>query len=176
MAGGKAPTRLESVERTPGWEEVERPSWRLIWVAAAIVVVGRQFLPRTVNPLWLLGTPLVMGYFGVQAVLKTPPETALATALFAANLAAAVALGLARGASSRLWRAADGTWMQRGTLLTLGLWVLSVAVRVGLGLAGHLEAELNTVVLFLAVTFGAQNLVVWLRTGGARTATAVGVR
>src|SRR5215471_11463113 len=97
----------------------------LIWAAAAVGVIGRQFLPRAVNPLWLLGAPLVVGYFGVEAVLKTPPETALATALFAANLAAAVALGLARGASSRVWRAADGTWMQRGTLLTLGLWVLS---------------------------------------------------
>ena len=148
----------------------------LVWVAAAIVVIARQFLPRAVDPRWLLGAPLVMGLFGVQADLKAPPETALATALFAANLGAAVVLGLARGASSRVWRAAEGTWMQRGTLLTLGLWILSLAVRVGLGLAGNLDAELSTVLLFLAVTFGAQNLVVWLRTGGAQVATTVGVR
>jgi hypothetical protein len=66
--------------------------------------------------------------------------------------------------------------VQRGTLLTLGLWVLSLAVRVGLGLGGHLDAELNTVLIFLAVTFGAQNLLVWLRTGVAQTATTMGVR
>jgi len=89
---------------------------------------------------------------------------------------AGVVLGLARGASTKVWQAADGTWMRRGTLLTLVLWIVSIAARVGIGFASHGATPLDTITFFLAVTFAAQNLAVWLRIGGARTHPVVEVR
>lgn len=180
MESTPAPNRLEA-SNAAGFgggraRTVEILSNYLIWVAVAALVIVRQFMPRVVRAKGLLVWPLVMGYFGVQAVAQTPPETTLATTLFVANAAAAVVLGLARGASVRVWQRADGSWIQRGSLLTLGLWIASVGVRVALGLAGQASEGLNTITFFLALTFAAQNVIVWLRTDGARALSAVEVR
>ncbi|HKF75150.1 MAG TPA: hypothetical protein VKF59_03340 [Candidatus Dormibacteraeota bacterium] len=148
----------------------------LVWAAAAVLLVGRQFVPAPLRPASLLGLPLVMGFFGVQAVVKAPPETALAVLVFSADAAAAAVLGLARGATMRIWRAADGTWMRRATPVTLGLWAVSVAVRIALGLAGRGQVPLDTITFFLAITFAAQNLATWLRMGGVRMLAAERVR
>jgi len=148
----------------------------LLWAAIALFLIVRQFMSAQIRPRWLLALPLVMGYFGVQAIVKSPPETALAVTVFLINLVAGVVLGLARGASTKVWQAADGSWMSRGTLLTMVLWIVSIAVRVGIGFAGHGATSLNTITFFLAVTFAAQNLTVWLRMGGARSLPTVEVR
>lgn len=148
----------------------------LLWAAIAVFFIVRQFMPAPIRPTSLLVLPLVMGYFGVQAIVKTPPETALAVTFFAVNVVAGVLLGLARGASTKVWQIADGTWMRTGTPLTLVLWVVSIAVRVVIGFASHGATPLDTITFFLAITFAAQNLAVWMRMGGARAVASVEVR
>jgi len=148
----------------------------VLWAAIAVFFIVRQFMSAPIRPRSLLVVPLVMGYFGIQAIVKTPPETVLAGTVFLVNVVAGVVLGLARGASTKVWQAADGTWMRRGTLLTLVLWIVSIAARVGIGFASHGATPLDTITFFLAVTFAAQNLAVWLRIGGARTHPVVEVR
>lgn len=148
----------------------------LLWAAAAVFFIGRQLVPAAIRPATLLGLPLVIGFFGIQAVVKAPPETPLALAVFSADVAAAALLGLARGATMRIWRAADGTWMRRATPVTLGLWAVSIAVRLALGLAGHGQVPLETITFFLAITFAAQNLVTWLRMRGVRMLATEGIR
>jgi hypothetical protein len=138
----------------------------LIWAAVAVVVIGRQFVPRAIRPAALVVLPLVLGAVGLQAVVEAPPQNLLAFAIFAVDAVAGVGLGLARGASVRVWRTADGVWMRQGTPLTLGLWVASIAIRVGLAAIDRTAVPLNEITFFLALTFAAQNLVLWLRTGG----------
>src|SRR5215831_19067191 len=101
----------------------------LLWAAIAVLLIVRQFMPAPIRPTWLLLVPAVIGYFGVRSVVRTPPETALAITFFVINVVAGVVLGLARGASTRVWQASDGVWMRSGTLLTLVLWIASIAVR-----------------------------------------------
>ena len=148
----------------------------LLWAAIAVVLIVRQFMPAPIRPTWLLLVPAVMGYFGVRAVVRTPPETTLAVTFFVVNVVAGAALGLARGASTRVWQAADGAWMGRGTPLTLVLWIVSIAVRVGIAYASHGVSPLDTITFFLAVTFAAQNLAVWLRIGRGRSFPALEAR
>ncbi len=61
-------------------------------------------------------------------------------------------------------------------LVTLALWVVSIAVRVGIGVASRGATPLDTITFFLAITFAAQNLAVWMSMGGARAVASVGVR
>jgi hypothetical protein len=148
----------------------------LIWAAVAVFFIVRQFMPTAIRTGSLVLVPLVMACFGVQAVVQTPPETLPAVTVFALDAVAGVVLGLARGASTKVWQSADGTWMRSGTALTLGLWIVSIAARVGLGFLGHGAVSFNEITFFLALTFGAQNLVVWLRTCDAGALSAVEVR
>lgn len=148
----------------------------LVLVLIAAYVLIRQFVARTVDPRRLLLMPAVLLFLGLSR--WSPPNAATAgglaaLGLLAFNVAVAVALGLARGLSMRTWRDAAGAYWVKGTLLTAGLWVATILVRLatmGLSVAagfsmGDLRSELP---LLLGITIGAQNLVVWLRTS-ART-------
>lgn len=137
----------------------------LVIAAFAALVIARQFLPRPVRAGSLVVVPLVAGVLGLQALASSPPAGALAVGLLVANLLVGAAMGVVRAVTVRLWRDASGTWMMQGTLLTFVCWLLSIAVKVGLGVAGH-GFPTNEIALFVAVTFGAQYLVVWLRMNG----------
>ncbi len=81
----------------------------LLWGAIAVFFMVRQFMAAAITPRSLLILPLIMGCFGVQAIIKTPAETTLAVTVFAVNVLAGVILGLVRGASTKVWRAIDGS-------------------------------------------------------------------
>jgi hypothetical protein len=149
----------------------------LIWVALVVFLVARQFMPRAVNARWMIGIPLIAGFLGLQALISSPPDGIAATLLLGVNVAVGAVGGLLRGATVRMWRADDGTWMTRGTLLTLALWAVLIVVKVGLALLGRgaTAMNMNDIALFVAVTFGAQNLVVLARMQG-REALAAAVR
>jgi hypothetical protein len=138
----------------------------LLVAAVAVFFIVRQFTATPIQPRRLVLLPLIGGFVGLQAVAKAPPETSLAITLFVLNLGAAAVLGFLRAATMRMWQRPDGTWMTRGTVLTLALWVAAIAVRVALGFLSMGTIPLGELALFLAVTFGAQNLVVWTRMQG----------
>lgn len=82
----------------------------------------------------------------------------------------AVALGAVRATTVRIWRV-EGAVLRQGTWLTIGLWILSLALHYGAewwidalhGPGGVVSASL---LLWLGVTYGVQNAVVHHRAEG----------
>jgi hypothetical protein len=101
-----------------------------IVVAAALVVwvVARQFAGRFVPARRSLVLPLVLVVVGVGQAGHVP-WTALAVAVVAADVLLTAGLGALRGTAVRL-TLRDGYLYQRGGWLSVGLWVLTIAVRV----------------------------------------------
>ena len=141
------------------------PATILIGVALVVFLIGRQFTPQPVKEgrLWLF--PLALTVYGIYEMSQTPPSSVVDIAMLAVSVVTGAVLGFGRGMSMRLLRTSTGQLMQQGTLLTVGLWVLSVALRIGLGFLAHGAFDTNELPLFLGITFGAQALAVLLRTG-----------
>jgi hypothetical protein len=144
----------------------------LIVAVVAVFLIARQFAPRSINPLWMLGVPLVAGYLGVQALAGSPPAGVTALALLAVNLGLGAAMGLLRGATVRIWQDPARGWMTQGTVLTFVLWLVTIGLKVGFGLADHAAFSTGEIGLLAGVTFGAQNLAVWARMAGLLPARA----
>jgi hypothetical protein len=152
------------------------PQVILLVIAAVIFFIGRQLVATRLNQRLLLWMPLVLAYLGLRDL--QPFDSNAAVALFVLDASAAAGLGVLRGLTFRIWRAADGsTWLQ-GSALTLGLWGASIVVRLWLLAFGSLVLGVpasslgQAVLLLLAITLGAQNLVLWLR-AEARTEASV---
>jgi hypothetical protein len=142
----------------------------LLCAVAAVFLIARQFVtqPRNARRMWLV--PAAGAIFGLQALSKTPPDNAAAAAFIMFSLALAAGLGLARGFTLRAWAGAGGQILTCGSRATLGLWAVAVVVRVGLYLIAPHGAPVSDLPLFLGATFGAQNVVVWLRAQNAMQA------
>jgi hypothetical protein len=143
----------------------------LLWAVLAAFFIARQFMPRPVRGRAMIVIPLIGGYLGLQALGKAPPDSFFAAGLLGFNLIVAVVTGVARGATIRLWEDRTGTLMMQGTLITFGCWLISIALKVGLGFAARGVMPMDELPLFLGVTFGAQNLVVWFRAQGMSAVT-----
>jgi hypothetical protein len=150
----------------------------LIGIAVLVFFMFRQFSTRGVTSIVNVLAPLLLLYFGLQGVGQLD---AVGWVILTASLSLGVALGFARGITFRIWPSVDGRVLMRGTALTLMLWVLTIAVKIGLAYA---EAQLgygadvaNSSVTFLpaAATLGAQALVIWLRAQDLRLVGA-GIR
>jgi hypothetical protein len=142
----------------------------LLCAVAAVFLIARQFMTQPLNArrMWLV--PAAGALFGLQALSKTPPDNAAAATFIMLNLALAAVLGLARGFTLRAWAGPGGQVLTRGSMATLGLWTVAVVVRVGLYLIAPHAATVADLPLFLGATFGAQNVVVWLRAQNAMQA------
>lgn len=135
----------------------------LIFAVVILVFIGRQLLPSAINERRLFLLPLAATVYGLYQVTKTPPAGLIDLTLLAVNLGLGLVLGLGRGATMRVWRGAGGLLMSQGTLLTLGLWLVSIAVRIGFGILSHGATNMADLALFVGVTFGAQSAALWLR-------------
>jgi hypothetical protein len=156
--------------------ETSNPQIILIGIAAVVLFIGRQFIATRLNRRLLLWVPLGLAYFGLPGLQRLDPNAALA--VFVLDAAAAAGLGALRGLSFRVWRASDGSTWTQGSLLTLGLWAASIVVRVALLALGNLVLGVpptslgQGLLLLLAITLGAQNLVLWLRADASADASA----
>jgi len=136
----------------------------VIWIAVAALLFIRQFQPHPARGNLLLFAPLILVFLGIRGLT----DGGIAEIAFlAVNAAVAVGFGIWRGQSFRVWTQGSEIWMQ-GTLVTLGLWGVSIAVRIGLMATGHLLgiSTANTMpelLILLGITFGAQNAVLWMR-------------
>ncbi|WP_137813442.1 hypothetical protein [Gandjariella thermophila] len=139
-------------------------------IAALVLVrvIGRQVTGSPVTARSLVLMPavlLVIGVAGMGNVLGSASTGALL--LFGADVALLVLVGLGRGASVALGER-NGTLYQRGTRLTLLLWLLTIALRVGFAFAGHLLGVDDrlagaSIALSMGLTIGAQNVAIWWR-------------
>ena len=142
----------------------------LILVGALVVlrVLGKQLTGSVVTGKSLVLMPAILVVIGLgsaaSAITLALPGEIL---LFLVDAVIGLALGVARGASTRL-SLRDGGLFQKGTALTLVLWLATIAVRVGAGFIGHslgVEGTLTTAsaVLLFGITIAAQNAVIYLR-------------
>jgi hypothetical protein len=138
----------------------------LIGVVAILFFLVRQFSTRRVLSLANVIIPIALLYFGIQGLNQLDSVGWLVLGF---SISLAIALGVARGVTFRVWTDERGQQLMRGGALTLAIWLVTIAVRaaitfgeVRLGLA---PAATSPAELWLpaAATIAAQLLVVYLR-------------
>lgn len=103
-----------------------------IYGLIAAFVIYRQLAPRqarSAGRLFLL--PLVITAYGAYSLLQSPPSAPTTYLLLGGELALAAVAGVIRALTVRFWFDQRGVLMQRGTWLTLIVWVLFIGLRVG---------------------------------------------
>jgi hypothetical protein len=137
----------------------------LLIVAALIYVMWRRLAGVPLQAQRLLILPAVLVVWGGYQVSRHH-VTALDVALLALEVVAALALGLVRGATIKVYQNAGHLWY-RYTALTLAVWFGSALVRVGIGVGGHLlgatMSATASVLLMVGVTFVGEAAVVGTR-------------
>lgn len=131
-------------------------------------VIYTQMRGTLLNRKSLVTLPLILTAIGaVQVVQALPGASAAELGLFAVDVLVLAGIGVLRSTSTTLSER-DGTTFQKGSLLTIGLWVLTVAVRVGFialataaGLAGPLTT--GSILFTVGVSIGVQNAVTYFR-------------
>ncbi|MCE3550121.1 hypothetical protein LWC33_01465 [Pseudonocardia sp. RS11V-5] len=146
----------------------------LVVAALLVWVVTRQLTDRPVTDRRTMLVPLVLTVLGVLTLLQAhAPVTTVGLALTGVELLLVVGLGVLRGRSVRLF-VRDGVLHQRGGAVTLALWVLTIGLRIGLGLlavrlgAGALESA--TLLASLGLSLLVQG---WVLRARATTVTSV---
>jgi hypothetical protein len=138
----------------------------LIGVAAILFFLVRQFSTRRVVSLANVIIPAVLLYFGIQRLGQLDSTGWLVLGF---SISLAIALGVARGVTFRVWTDEHGQQLMRGGALTLAMWLVTIAVRTGMTFAevrlGLAPATISPAELWLpaAATIAAQLLVVYLR-------------
>ena len=141
----------------------------LIGVLVLGLVIWRQLIPRRVRS--NMRIVLVLAVIGLIQTGQYLHGRHLDATLFAeilGSLVLAGMFGLARAATVKLFLR-DGQWWSRGSWVTAILWVVSVAAHLGFDylVGGHGTGSTSfgnaTLLLYLAVTFAVQRMVVIAR-------------
>jgi hypothetical protein len=114
---------------------------------------------------------LILGIIGIVEMVQAAKGHrvgASTIAWIAVGLAVGAGLGVLRARSVRIWRDDAGVAWQRGTLLTGGLWIVSLAAHFGLdALIDHSTTATSLgsadILLYLAVSLGVQRELVRMR-------------
>ncbi|WP_410563552.1 hypothetical protein [Amycolatopsis sp. cmx-4-61] len=115
---------------------------------------------------------LLVAVGGFLALEALPGASAAELGLLAADLLLLAGLGVLRSTTTTL-TARDGSTFQKGSVVTIGLWALTVAVRIGvvalgtaLGVTGPLTSA--SVALSLGLSIAVQNATTYrrIRRGG----------
>lgn len=142
----------------------------LLLIGGLVVwAVARQVQARQVTPRSLVLVPVIALFFAVQQGSNLNDLGLTSWIFIALSAAAGLVLGVARGFTIRTWIAADGTAWMKGTALTMALWAALILFRVAASIVAHFAgvptaAMIGEIMIMVALTFGAQNLVVWMRT------------
>ncbi|HKS48662.1 MAG TPA: hypothetical protein VJT49_26860 [Amycolatopsis sp.] len=139
-------------------------------IAALVVwrVVIRQLRGSTLTVRGLALIPGILVVLGVaNCVHALPGASGGELAFLGVDLVLLVAFGAARSASTSL-TSRDGYAFQKGTTLTLFLWLATVATRVGLSMLGvrlNVAGALTSASLLLSIglSIGTQNALIYAR-------------
>lgn len=133
------------------------------------LVIWRQLIPRRVRSNMRIVLVLaVIGLIQTGQYLQGRHIDATLIAEILGSLVLAALFGLARASTVRLFFK-DGQWWSRGSWVTAILWVVSVAAHLGFDylVGGHGTSGTSfgnaTILLYLAVTFAVQRMVVIAR-------------
>lgn len=145
-------------------------------VAIYVVLIGfvlyRQMSRVALNPRRLVLLPVILAVFAVQQLSRQALRFDAGTLAFlGVSLAVSILAGMWRGTTFRIWTDA-GVVMTKGTALTLIAWVVLIALRLPFALVSHAAnypqgLVIGELLLALAVTFAAQNVVIWMRSSRA---------
>jgi len=145
-------------------------------IAIGLIVVGlllvRQLQPRQAKETSSIPLVLILGAVGIAEMSKAIGSHHLTSATvtwLTVNLMAGAGMGAIRAATVKVWRAEDGSAWRQGTVVTAGLWLVSLAAHLALdAVIDHTSqiAALGTssILLYLAVTLGVQREIVRRRT------------
>ncbi len=139
-----------------------------IYVALIAFILFRQMSRVSLNPRRLIILPALMAVFALQQLSRQTFTLDLGTVAFlVASLAVSLLAGVWRGTTFRVWNEA-GVVMTKGTVVTLIAWGVLILIRVPFAAASHAAnyaqgLVIGELLLALAVTFAAQNAVIWLR-------------
>jgi hypothetical protein len=148
-----------------------------IYVALIGFVLYRQMSRLPLNPRRLVLLPVLIAVFALQQLSRHPlPFDLGMVALLVASIAVSILAGLWRGTTFRVWMEA-GVVMTKGTAITLIAWGVLIAIRLPIAYASHAAnypqgLVIGELLLALAVTFAAQNAVIWVRSSRLATASA----
>ena len=140
----------------------------LVGLLVLVRVVGRQVTGSLVTQRSLVLMPAVLTLVGAYAIWSTLDGASTGELAFLGlDCVVLIGVGLARGGSIRLERREAGLW-QKGTVATLLLWVLTIALRVGAAAASAAlwpDSKLGqaTLALTIGLTIGAQNVMIYRR-------------
>ncbi|MFI6600416.1 hypothetical protein ACIBHX_29585 [Nonomuraea sp. NPDC050536] len=134
---------------------------------AALFIVYRQMMTRPTERPGILYVALALVVLGLaKGGIVDSGHLTLSVALVAVEVVCAVAFGMIRAATVRVWRDAAGVTWSKATGWTLLAWVVSIATRVGLyfvGAAFGLALSTGSLLLFIGLTIGVQSLLVTRR-------------
>lgn len=137
----------------------------LVIAAVLVLVVRRQMRVQRLDSerrFWIL--PLILGALALRdPQIIDHQHAALSGGLLAAGLVAVLGMGSVWGWTVRLWRAADGSVMVKGTKATVAAWIGMIAIRLGLyGIGGalHVHQSGSSLMLGMAVLLLVRSLVV----------------
>lgn len=144
----------------------------LIAILVVALLIARQLRARRAREDSAARFVLILGVIGVVETVQTVKGhqvSADTVALVIAGLVIGAAFGAVRAWSMRVWRDADGVAWRQGTGLTAMLWILSLAAHLGIDVVVDRTTSINgfssaTILIYLAVTLGAQRELVRART------------
>jgi hypothetical protein len=139
-------------------------------VLIAVYVLSRQRRIRLVPRVLSLRLPIVLGVIGLIDLLSYTNNHHVTGRdylwVLATLIVGALVLGAIRAFTVKIWTS-DQWVVRQGTWVTIGLWVLSLALHfvsdVGAAHNGAGNFEAASFLLYLAVTYGVQNYVVHRR-------------
>ena len=141
----------------------------LIGVLVLGLVIWRQLIPRRVRSnVRIVLVLAVIGLIQTGQYLQGRHLDATLIAEILGSLVLAALFGLARASTVKLF-VRDGQWWSRGSWVAAILWVVSVAAHLGFDylVGGHGSGSTSfgnaTILLYLAVTFAVQRMVVIAR-------------
>lgn len=127
----------------------------LVAVAVVALILVRQVKPQQLGgsgrKWWLV--PALLAFFAMKdgGLIDHQHQVGSAT-LLGAELVTGVLMGIGWALTSRIWTESDGTVWSRGTKATAGIWVLGIALRLGLaGLGALAGIHMGTGAILLAL-------------------------
>jgi len=139
----------------------------LIAVVVLVWVLSRQLRAKPLKEQRPYTIMIVLGVLGVFQIVQLAGHTQITGAAYGAlvaGLASGAFFGWLRGRCVHLWRA-DGVLMRQGNWLTVVLWVVGIAIHLGLDEAGAVLSPNNGainslgtvgIMLYLAVALASQ--------------------
>jgi hypothetical protein len=150
----------------------------VIGLLVLVLILRRQLRARPINADRPATIFLVLGVIGIAQIVdawRAHAPVAGGIALLMLSLVVAAGFGVWRATSVRLWRDGGQLW-QQGTPLTITLWIVAIAVHLGVDLVGHAVEPAHSaaatsvtdtlsasILAYIAISFGVQRVIVGRR-------------